>query len=125
MKALTVLCNVVFLSFTALVLVTDGISRQPAYIVLTLLLMLVPLFTLIVLLTRSGESRPAEKNVAEIANLALLVLIGWAFMAQYPHPREAGFVPYLLLALFTPALSVAVLFFQRGGRPAHPSVHTP
>jgi hypothetical protein len=110
MKTLTVLCNVVLVGFTAFVVATEGPSREPAYNVFALLLVLVPIFTLFALLNRKAAANPAVAPAAAIANVILLALICWALVNQYPHPKEPGFIPFAVVCLLTPVLSAAVLF---------------
>jgi len=113
MKTLTVLCNVVLFGFTCLVLAVDGVSTELPYIGLTLLMILIPVFTVFAIV-RSVPS--SVRRVAGLCNVVLLVFICWAIVEQYPHPEEDGVVAYTLLAVLTPILSMAVLLF--GGRGA-------
>ncbi|MBZ5590016.1 MAG: hypothetical protein LAO05_15790 [Acidobacteriia bacterium] len=133
MKTLTVLCNIVWFGFVCLVLVTDGLPEGAGYIVLTLLALLTPFLTVAAVL-RSGagaewlgphpttkasggqgrlEKRSSMssiiKNLAVVCNLALFGHLCWAFLSQYPHPKEEGYVAFVLLAALTPLLSVVVL----------------
>ena len=120
MNTLTVLCNVVFVLFTCLVLADDGFPTAPAYIVFTLLMLLVPAFTVLAIARSGAATGTAMKRVAGVANIVLLACIGLAIVDQYPHPAEPGFVPYVVLALLTPILSLAVLF-RRGGTGTAPA----
>jgi hypothetical protein len=139
MKTLTVLCNVVLFGFTCLVLATDGAPTAAVYIIFTLLLMLIPVFTVFAI-TRSGagdggpnlhsrrktaEAQPrtgvfssahtAIARVAAICNVVLLVFVCWAFVDQYPHPEEDGFIAFAALTVLTPILSGVMLFRSRPG----------
>ncbi len=109
MKTLTVACSIALVLFTAMVLSTDGLPTAPAYVVLTALTFLVPLFTVFVIVRTRGGRRSPLWRVAAICNVVLLVMIGWAIVDQHPHPDEAGFLEYVALMLFTPAISVAFL----------------
>jgi hypothetical protein len=138
MKTVTVLCNIVWFGFVCLVLVTDGPPEGASYVVLTLLSLLTPLLT-VVAVFRSGagdgwlglhmrrkafgeqgkiQKRSSMSSVINIlavaCNLALFGHLCWAFVSQYPHPKEEGYVAFVLLAVLTPLLSVVVLI--RGGR---------
>ncbi len=115
MKIAAVICNVILFGFTCFVLVTDGPPQGAAYVVLTLLVLLVPIFSTVVLLC---SSRNAFLRVtAVIGNVALLGFSCWAIVSQYPHPEEEGVVAYMVLLVLTPILSVAALF-QAGRTPA-------
>jgi cytochrome bd-type quinol oxidase subunit 2 len=110
MKTLTVLCNVVLVGFTAFVVATEGPSREPAYNVFALLLVLVPIFTIFALLNREAAAKPAVARAAAVCNLILLALVCWALVDQYPHPKEPGVIPFIIVCLLTPVLGAAVLF---------------
>jgi len=114
MKALAVLCNVVLLAFTCLVLVAEGVSSEAAYIVLTLLLIVVPGLSVVALVRGGGGGTWSFARVAALCNIVLLGFICWAIVDQYPHPEEPGFLPYLALVVLTPVLSAVALAY--GGR---------
>jgi len=128
MKTLTVVLNIVMLGFTGLVLATDGVSSEALYIVFTLLHMAIPLFTLFVLARigaglgwKSGVLSSRSITLARAAAVGNIVLLGcfcWAFLDQYPHPKEDGFVAYVVLSLLTPIVSAVTLFLasRRGER---------
>ena len=116
MKTLTVLCNVVLFGFTCLVLAVDGAPTELPYIVLTVLMMLIPVFTVFAIVRSGGAASSGVRRVAGICNVVLLIFICWALVEQYPHPEEDGVVAYTLLAVLTPILSMAVLLL--GGRSA-------
>jgi len=108
MKILAIICNAVLVGFTCLVLVTDGPPQGAGYIVLTLLTLLVPIFTSVVLLRFSKSA--TMKIVVGIFNIVLLGFTCWALVDQYPHPNEEGFIPYVVLVMLTPILSLVALF---------------
>ena len=122
------------IGFTCFVILTDGAPDRVAYIVFSQLLVSVPLFNL-ALIFRMGkaegrpegdssgekpESRGADRRssalkIAAVAcNAVLLVFACWAVMDQYPHPREAGFIEYLIFVMLTPVLSS--MWIARSGR---------
>ncbi|MGE5236397.1 MAG: hypothetical protein ACM3O7_08625 [Acidobacteriota bacterium] len=112
MRIVAVICNVVLAAFSGLVLVTDGPPVGAPYVVLTLLVIAVPLASAIVILRGTGGgSRPAlaVERLTIVGNLVLLVLSGWALVDQYPHPDEEGLIPYTVLLLAAPILTVAAL----------------
>jgi hypothetical protein len=133
MKTLAVVCNIVLFTFTCIVLVTDGVPMQAAYIVFTLLSLLVPILSLVVI-SRSrvsggwlgphvkrkplGEKRKTEdrsfagatlNSVAVVCNIVLFGFVCWALMDQYPHPEEEGVIPFAVLMVLTPVLSMVVI----------------
>lgn len=133
MKILAAICNVVSFGFTCLVLVTDGPPKEAVYIFFSLLHLLTPLLTLVVIfrsgtsdgwlgfqMTKKGlkEQRTIENPssmsttmniVAIICNIALLGFICWALASQPPHPEEEGFVAFVLVSVLTPILSVVAI----------------
>jgi len=134
MKILAAICNFILIGFTCFVILTDGAPHRAAYIVFSLLLVSVPLFNLALILRKEkAEGRPeggspeekreshgvarrrsALKIAAVICNAVLLAFACWAIMDQYPHPREAGFIEYIIFVMLTPVLSSVVI--ARGGR---------
>ncbi len=115
MKCLVLVCNIVSFLFTLLVIAGDGPATQTIYIVLMVLLLLIPIFTLLAIARpRTFRTRAtAVLRLAALCNLALLAFVGWALVDQYPHPNEAGFLPYATLLILTPILSVIVLLRHR------------
>jgi len=111
MKTLTVLCNAALFGFTCLVLMTDGAPTQAIYILFALLLLLVPIFTVIAVVASAW--RTPLGPIAMVCNIVLLAFACWAFIDQYPHPEEEGFVAYLVVVALAPVLSV--VWFLWGG----------
>lgn len=111
MKTLTVVCNIASLLFTLFVLATDGPPKEAVYIVVALLLLLIPLFTVFALVRGgAGKGRGgAIQRAAGICNVVLLAFICSVLVKQYPHPSEPGFIEYAVLMLVTPILSAVVL----------------
>lgn len=114
MRHLAVVANVVLFLFTGMAMATDGVSAEPAYIAFTVLMVLTPVATILAFV---GSARwwPRRREVVErgvaIANVVLLASLGCAFVDQYPHPDESGFVAFVVVAAATPLLSAVVLFF--------------
>jgi len=139
MKVVAAVCNVVWFAFTCLVLVTDGLPKEAGYIFLSLLHLLTPLLTLVVLF-RSGASdgwlgrrtkrtaleepgkvdSPSSMSiamsiVAVVCNIALLGFLCWALVSQPPHPEEEGFVAFVVISVLTPILSVVAILRSGAG----------
>jgi len=137
MKLLTVVFNIVLVVFTCLVLITDGLSKEVGYILLTLLLLFVPIFNLIIIFSSRANNdwldfhlkrkaaegriktddtsirRPVLKITAIICNIVLLGFSVWAFASQYPHPKESGFILFAVIVFITPVLSLVTLAFNK------------
>jgi hypothetical protein len=119
MKRLTVLCNVVLAALSLMIVVTEGFPRQPAYLALTVLMVLVPIVMVFVMARTPGSGGPLVPCVAILCNLLLLGLTAWAIVVQYPYPEGPSVIPFAVLAVLTPALSVAAL--RRAARPGPPA----
>src|SRR5512133_2973034 len=98
MKISAIICNILLLLFTCLVLLTDGISREAVYIILTVLLLLVPVLNSIVIF-RNQSKQPHLRKLAVIGNIILIGFTCWAMIKQYPHPREPGFLSFAVLVV--------------------------
>lgn len=122
MKIIAFICNIVLVMFTLMVLVTDGPSNEAVYIVFALLLLLVPILnSVMIILSGMNQGKQGSqiilfstpqfmKITLFISNIVLLGLSCWAFVSQYPHPREDGFIIYVLFVFLTPILSLFVIF---------------
>ncbi len=114
MKTVVVLLNGVCLAFTCLVMLTDGFASDPVYVIFSLSLIAVPVFTLTAVARNAGGW---ARRAAGLSNVVLAVFSIWAFVDQYPHPSEPGFVPYVTLIVLTPLLSATFLFLRREAAP--------
>ena len=117
MKTLAIICNIVLLGFTCFVLATDGLPKEATYIVFTIWMFLTLILSAAVI-SRGGASH-VMRIAAIVSNVVLLGFICWSLVDQYPHPKEAGFIPYVILLLLTPILNLVVPFLRRArdGRP--------
>ena len=134
MRVVAVVSNIVLFAFTCFVLLTDGVSREVPYLILTVLLLFVPIVSSVVLLRRRAkgdgqdahDERPSSStHIARVAILFNVLLFGfscWAIVAQYPHPKEDGPIAmaalalYTLVVVFSPVITVLVLFGGMKGR---------
>ena len=127
MRIPAVVCNVVLFAFTCFVLLTDGMSAGVPYLTLTLLLLLVPILSAVVLLRGMmppgqkahcdpSSGSPLARRGTAFCNLVLIGFSGWAIVDQYPHPEEGGVIPYAVLVLFTPVITLLALFGSRQGK---------
>jgi formate hydrogenlyase subunit 3/multisubunit Na+/H+ antiporter MnhD subunit len=134
MKIMAILCNIVLFLFICLVLVTDGLPKETVYIVSTLWTFLTLILNSVVIsrigardgwlrLHRKRNASEEQKKtddlsptgtimriVAIICNIVFLGFHYWAFVDQYPHPKEDGFIAFVVLMMLTPILSLMVLF---------------
>ena len=118
MGTAAIVCNVVLFAITGVVLLTEGMPEASHFVVLTVLMLLVPLLTAVVLV-RERLASPAVtlvNRVAVLCNLVLLGASGWEAVAQYPYPEGNSVIPFALLAVCTPILSLMALL--GGGKTA-------
>ncbi len=108
MKILALILNIALFLFTLFVIVTDGFATQAAYIVLTLWVLLTLLFNPVALF-RGGS---AVKIPAVICNIIFIGFVIWALVDQYPHPRESGYIPFVILMFLTPIVTVVALLIN-------------
>ena len=137
MNILATILNVVLFLFTCLILWTDGLSGEAVYLLLTLLLLLVPILNLLMISTGAKSNgwfntvvkRREPEDQGKVENLSFtgtimkalvvtsnIILLGfslWAFISQYPHPRESGFIAFIILLLLTPVLSSFAIIRNR------------
>src|SRR5512139_2954781 len=117
MKTLVVFCNVVLFTFTCFVLATDGAPTKAVYIIFTLVFLMTPVFTVLVLARRAAGD--GARRAAAICNVLLLAFVCWVLVDQYPHPSEPGFNEYVVAVMVTPLISAVVLL--RGKLTRRPS----
>jgi len=148
MRIVVVICNAVLFAFTCMVMLNDGLPTQAAYIVFNAWLLLTLILNVVVISrigandgrlwrqmprTAAGEQAEADgrrstgafvRVAVALCNVVLLGFTGWAYVDQYPHPEEDGFVAFIVLMVLTPILSLLALF--RGGAGAgQPRPHLP
>jgi hypothetical protein len=123
-----------------LITLTEGAPREAGYTVLTLLLVLMPILSVVVL-SRSrksggqlndhvkGKESEEQRKIDDssstgtvttlmpiIGNIVLLGFVCWAIIDQYPHPEEPGVLEYEILAILTPILSVVAIVRSGAGK---------
>jgi len=138
MKLITVFLNVAAFIFTCFVMLTDGISKEVGYNIFALLLIFVPIFNLVIILSskkKNGwfdfhikrkaikeqtktDELPSKNNILKIAaiifNIILLGFICYVLVRQLPqHLKERGFYLYSVIVFLTPILSFVNLAFYK------------
>lgn len=127
MKSVSVVLNLGLSAFTVFVLATDGMPTQAHFVALSLLLVLVPgLSALVIGRADSAASQPMGigRPLAITFNIVLLGASFWAFVTQFPsHPSEPGLIPFVILTLGVPVVSLLVLWRDQRPFPGrHPVV---
>ena len=124
MRAAAIGCNAVLFVISCMIVLTEGMQSRARYLVLTLLVLLVPLFSAVLLARQHVASRgqhagdggrlggTATHWAAVLCNVVLLTASCWAAVAQYPYSEGSAMIPFALLAVATPILSLVAL---RGG----------
>jgi hypothetical protein len=125
-----IVCNVLVSASTGFIILTEGLPRDARYLLLTLLMLLVPLLSLVVLVrervarqarSAGGDGSPAttpENRAALLCNLVLFGVSAWEAVAQYPYPEGNSMVPFAVLAVGTPMLTLLALL--RSGKKVRP-----
>lgn len=110
MRTAAVVLNVILFAFVCLVVVVDGPPKEIAYIAFNLLILFTLIFNVVVISrTAVRQTGTAIRSTAILLNVAFLISSIWAFVQQYPHPKEDGFVAFVVLMAVAPILSLAVL----------------
>lgn len=112
MKTLAIICNLFLFLFLCFVILTDGFSREASHITSTIWYFLTIVFSVVVIwkirLINSSVNRTV-KIVAIISNIIFLGFACWAFINEYPHPKEDGFITFVVIMFLTPILNMVVL----------------
>jgi len=126
MGTTAIVCNIVVFAITGVIILTEGIPRDGHYMALTLLVLLVPLLSAVVLVrTRLVPQGPCAdddvspritlmKRAALLCNLVLLGASCWETVAQYPYPEGNSVIPFAILTVCAPILTLIAL--RGGGR---------
>jgi hypothetical protein len=116
MKTIAVFCNIVLFLFTCFVLLTDGLPTQIIYTIFTIWALFTMIFSAVVI-AQTGTVSPSRIKTIEIfaiiCNIIFLIFVIWAFIDQYPHPAETGFIEFSILMILTPLISLTALFIDR------------
>ena len=123
MKIVAIIFNLAMFLFTCLVLATDGMPKQASYVVFSLWVQLTRIFSPVAIsLVGPGAGWIGSMKAKDLLILGAIVLnvvslgyVCWAFVDQYPHPDEEGFIEFAVMMVVTPILSLVVLL---RGRPA-------
>ena len=138
MKIIAIICNIILFGFICLVLVTDGPPGDASYVIFTLWWLLTLIINTVVIFyigARDGWSglhlkkplkeqkktddlsstRTIMRIVAIICNIFFFGFVCWAFIDQYPHPKEDGIIAFTVMMVLTPILSLVVLFLRGAG----------
>jgi len=94
---------------TSVVVATEGIPGKPAYAAFTIVMLVIPAFTAFIITRRPPGSGVLALRLAALCNVALVGLVCWALVEQYPYPEGAGVIPFAGLALMAPVFSLAAI----------------
>jgi hypothetical protein len=121
MRIAAIVCNLLVLGSTAMTVVTEGLPGQVGYLALTLSVLLVSLLSAVALAwsragIRLGTSggRVPEAIVAAIMLCNVLVCAAclWVAVSRYPYSEGNGIIPFAVLLVATPVLTVVALLGQ-------------
>ncbi len=118
MRVAALLLNTCLSLFTLVVLVTDGLPLDAYSVVLTVLLLLVPIISVLLLRApplANGVRSAAARISACLLNAVLLAAAAWASITRLPsHPSEPGLIPFVSLTLAAPLATLIVLLRASG-----------
>jgi hypothetical protein len=133
MATLAIFCNGVVCAITGMIILTDGLPIRGAYLVLTLLMLLVPPFTAVWLVVRRRVIRHSGADAvpgmmrtdraAVALNVALFAAAASSAIAQYPYAEGGNLLSFAVLAVSTPLLNLAAILTsaRRSSRKPHGS----
>ena len=125
MRIAAIVCSVALLALTGIDVLTEGVPSRAGDAVLTFVVLLIPLLTAVVLVRErlavhrhrvddgGAPTVGLAHHAAVVGNLVVLVACGWAAVARYPYPEGNGVIPFAVLAVGTPIVSLVALL---GGR---------
>ncbi len=110
MRTLALVLNLALLLFVVFLLVAEGIPTDLPSIGLSLLVLIVPLQTAIVIGNSGLARNPGARMAVATANVVLIAAAGWAVATRLPsHPPEEGLIPFVVLLLAAPLVSLVAL----------------
>ena len=122
MRIAGIVCNLLVLGSTAMTVVTEGLPSQMGYLALTLSVLLVSLLSAVALawsrtgirLGTSGGKVPEAIVAAAIMLCNVLVCAAclWVAVSRYPYSEGNGIIPFAVLLVATPVLTVVALLGQ-------------
>jgi len=121
MRIIAIILNVIMALFTLMVFVTDGFATRPIYILFSILLLLVPLLNITVFASscKRGDAGQADvsstrtRNLVIVANVLLIASVIWTLIDQYPHPKEPGYIEYMVALFLTPLFSLVTVLCSK------------
>ena len=113
MKIPAIGCNLLASGFVGLDLMNEGLPVSPLYWAFTLVALLVPLVSCAVIFRFSSRvaAQPAIALTTLViaGNVLLFGLVVWAVVVRYPYPEGNSIIPFALLLLVAPVLSLIVM----------------
>jgi amino acid transporter len=138
MNFIATLLNLLLFIFTFFLIVSNGVSGQGAYIMFSLLLLMVPVLNFVLIfphtknhnwfsfhirrrtneLLNDPDDNPMDKFLIAVVITLNVVLFGftcWAFVDQYVHPRDGGVMLHTILVFVTPMISLVTIIRNLAG----------
>lgn len=115
MRVTAIVCNIIMCVLTSLVVISEGVSNELIYQGFTLFMLLVPIMSTFILIKsvmpRSTKLfKSSAYLVATILNILMVAFLVLAMVDQYPHPKEDGFITYVIIVAITPIINTFVLY---------------
>ena len=117
MRIAGIVCNLLVLGSTAMTVVTEGLPSQMGYLTLTLSVLLVSLLSAVALAwsrtgIRLGTSAGKVPEAIMLCNVLVCAACVWVAVSRYPYSEGNGIIPFAVLLVATPVLTVVALLGQ-------------
>ena len=113
MRVAAILLDVILVAATVSIIVTEGVGTDTQTVLLTCLVLLVPLLSAVVIgfqpVVGGDEGRSSGTFATVSANVVLFAVCAWLSVVRYPYPEGNGIIPFVLLCVVAPLLSVLTL----------------
>jgi hypothetical protein len=132
MRTAAIACNVVVFLIAGALVLTEGLPRDARYLALTFLVLLVPPLSAAVLVrdriaargpgtgSDGSSTRRLTERAAVPCNLVLLGASCWESVAQYPYPEGNSVIPFAVLTICAPILTLMARLGVGGVNTRHP-----
>ncbi len=125
MRIVAIVCNVLVLGATGASVVTEGMPRQTGDLALTLAVLGVALLSAIVLAAgRAGARVPSTglfvlaERTSVVCNVLVFAACLWVAVGRYPYPEGNSIIPFAVLLVATPIMTVIALLGAMARTPA-------
>ncbi len=118
MRTAAMVCNLVVLGATAMTVVTEGLPAQAGYLALTSSVLVVSMLSAVALAwgrpgrrlgTADGKVSRALVVLSVLCNVSICAGCAWVAVSRFPYSEGTGIIPFAVLLVATPVLTVVAL----------------